>query len=60
MKGHYRDADVEQLIAAATAAKRLLDQVLPHFNWGASALSADDIHQLNTVPRRLTTALNDL
>lgn len=44
-------AAAPEMLGALLAAKRLFDQALPRFNWGASALDANAIGLLNSVPR---------
>jgi hypothetical protein len=51
---------VREAIVALELASRLCKDVLPHFNWGASALSAYDIQQLNTTPRSIEQALRSI
>lgn len=57
------EAVVRQLNAMATAvsaledARRLHEQALPKFNWGASVLDAPAITLLNEVPGKVTAAL---
>lgn len=45
------------LIEALEAAKRLFDEALPKFNWGASFLDANAIELLNTVPVKVNAAI---
>ena len=40
----------DAMLTALNAAKRLFDEALPKFNWGASALDANAIRLLNDVP----------
>lgn len=40
----------DTMLTALNAAKRLFDEALPKFNWGASALDANAIRLLNDVP----------
>lgn len=47
----------EQMLAALQAAKKLFDEALPKFNWGASALDANAVTLLNTVPSRVAAAI---
>lgn len=42
---------------ALRLAKRLCDEALPKFNWGASALNANAIALLNEVPAKITEAI---
>jgi hypothetical protein len=40
--------------------KKLVDEALPKFNWGASALDAEAIQILNEAPKVLNTTLDRL
>ena len=51
-------AAVSELVEAAKLMQRLNDEVLPKFNWGASALDANAIGLLNTAPTALRAALS--
>lgn len=42
---------------ALTMAKRMIDEALPKFNWGASALDANAIRLLNETPVAVNAAL---
>ncbi len=44
-------------IPALRLAKRLIDEALPQFNWGASPLSAEAVRLLNDVPAAVNAAL---
>ena len=48
----------EPLVVALRRAKRLFDEALPHFNWGASALDANAMALLNEVPGEVGAALS--
>jgi hypothetical protein len=48
------------VVEALHAAKRLIDEALPKFNWGASALDANAIQLLNEVPVKVNAALASL
>lgn len=50
-------ARVAELEAALRLAKRLMDEALPKFNWGASALDGNAIQLLNAVPIAVNAAL---
>lgn len=50
---HQRD----EMLVALNAAKRLFDEALPKFNWGASALDANAIRLLNDAPRVVQEAI---
>lgn len=52
-------AERDQLRAAAVQAKRLFDEALPKFNWGASFLDANAIALLNEVPAQVAAAIKD-
>lgn len=43
--------------AALRAAQRLCREALPKFDWGKSALDANAIQLLNTVPKQIDEAL---
>lgn len=47
----------DEMQTALNAAKRLFDEALPKFNWGASALDANAIRLLNEVPRVVQEAI---
>lgn len=49
--------DSEQSGTALKAAKRLFDEALPKFNWGASFLDANAIQLLNSVPDQVARAI---
>ncbi len=44
-------------VSALRLAKRLIDEALPQFNWGASPLSAEAVRLLNDVPAAVNAAL---
>lgn len=48
---------INELVAALNAAKKLFDEALPKFNWGASALDANAIRLLNEVPLVVQAAI---
>ncbi|WP_142028335.1 hypothetical protein [Bordetella hinzii] len=50
-------AERDALRVAAERAKRLFDEALPKFNWGASFLDANVIQLLNEVPGEVAAAL---
>lgn len=50
-------AERDALRAACERAKRLFDEALPKFNWGASFLDANAIQLLNEVPSEVAAAL---
>ncbi len=50
-------AAAPDMLAALQMAKRLIDEALPKFNWGASALDANAIALLNDVPGAINSAL---
>lgn len=52
-----RDAHLDKLEAALQLALRTFDEVLPKFNWGASALDANAIQLLNEAPLSIRAAL---
>ena len=43
---------------ALEATKRMIDEALPKFNWGASALDANAIQLLNETPGKVESALS--
>jgi hypothetical protein len=47
----------EELLEALRLTKRLIDEALPKFNWGASALDAHAISLLNQAPRAVNAAI---
>lgn len=54
---YTRQPDPAALVEALGRAKRLIDEVLPKFNWGASALDVNAIQLLNEVPGEVNQAL---
>ena len=55
---HERQAALyPELVAALEESKRLFNEALPKFNWGVSALDANAIDLLNTVPRKVQAVL---
>ena len=56
------DLVIQELIQvkqALRAARRLCDEALPKFNWGASALDANAIQLLNQVPALIRQTLKE-
>lgn len=47
-----------EMLLALKAAKKLFDEALPKFNWGASFLDANAIAILNTVPNQVRAAID--
>jgi hypothetical protein len=47
-------------LGALLRVREMIVDVLPHFNWGASCLSAHDIHILNEVPFAVYDAIEKL
>lgn len=54
------EAEIVRLHAALTLAKRMCDEALPKFDWGASALDANAIDLLNRTPAAIKQALTRL
>ncbi len=52
------EADQAVILEALQATKRLIDEALPKFNWGASALDANAIRLLNETPKKVELALS--
>lgn len=50
----------KEVMEALVAAQRLFTYALPKFNWGASALDAEAITLLNTVPKQVNDAIASL
>lgn len=50
-------ADQVVILEALQATKRLINEALPKFNWGASALDANAITLLNETPDKIERAL---
>lgn len=47
----------EQMLGALIAAKKMCDEALPKFNWGASFLDANAINLLNSTPGQISAAI---
>jgi hypothetical protein len=50
-------AAAPELLKALKSVRRMIDEALPKFNWGASALDANAIRLLNEVPAEVTRAI---
>jgi ribosome biogenesis protein Tsr3 len=50
---------IAQMMEALKRSKRLFDEALPKFNWGASFLDGNAIELLNTVPAEVGKAIAD-
>ncbi|MCP5004534.1 MAG: hypothetical protein GY941_11445 [Planctomycetes bacterium] len=48
---------VTELVEALELTERLITEALPKFDWGKSALDANAIELLNTVPSKVTNAI---
>ncbi len=46
------------LLAALRLTKRMIDEALPKFNWGASALDANALMLLNETPSAVNAAIS--
>lgn len=46
-----------EMLEALKAARKLFDEALPKFNWGASFLDANAISLLNSVPAKVQAAI---
>lgn len=47
----------DQMLKALIAAKKMCDEALPKFNWGASFLDANAINLLNSTPGQISAAI---
>lgn len=54
------DGQIREAIKTLQAVESMNAHALRKFNWGASALDALAITQLNTIPTRVTALLNEL
>jgi hypothetical protein len=50
-------AERDELLEALKQTQRLIDEALPKFNWGNSALDANAISLLNSVPLAVNAAI---
>ena len=57
-KAIIRCENADLLYDALKSCIELFDKVLPHFNWGASAINAEDVQLLNSVPSKAKRALD--
>ena len=46
-----------EMLAALRLTKRMIDEALPKFNWGASALDANAVMLLNETPGAVNAAI---